>query len=68
MPYFCSQLSKWDRLNDVMVTFDTGINFLFDSHKYKMTLNYQNRPIFNNTTFQQTERRSMVTLQFQIAI
>ena len=68
MPYLCAQVAKWDRLNSVMATFDAGINLLFDSHKYKMTINYQNRPVFNNTNFTQMQRNSMVMLQFQIAI
>lgn len=68
MPYFCTQIAKWDRLNDIMATFDAGLNFLFDGHKYKMTINYQNRPVFNNTTFDVMQRNSMVNFQFQIAI
>ncbi len=68
MPYFSSQVAMWERLNDPMVTFDTGLNFLFDSHRYKMTINYQNRPVFDNTNFLQVQRKSMVTFQFQIAI
>ncbi len=68
MPYFCTQVAKWDRLNDVMATFDAGINFLFDSHRYKMTLNYQNRPVYENVNFTQMERKSSVILQFQVAI
>jgi len=68
MPYFCAQVAKWDRLNDIMATFDTGLNFMFDGHKYKMTINYQNRPVFTNTDFTVLERRSMVNFQFQIAI
>lgn len=67
MPYFSTQVAKWDRLNDVMAVFDTGINFLFDGHKYKMTINYQNRPVFNNT-FDFMQRNSMVNFQFQVSI
>ncbi len=68
MPYFTTQIAKWDRLNDVMATFDAGVNFLLDGHKYKMTINYQNRPIFNNTSFDVMQRNSMVNFQFQISI
>jgi hypothetical protein len=67
MPYFCAQVAKWDRLNDIMATFDAGLNFLFDGHKYKMTINYQNRPVFNNT-FDVMQRNSMVNFQFQVAL
>jgi hypothetical protein len=68
MPYFSAQVAKWDRLNDIMATFDAGLNFLFDGHRYKMTINYQNRPVFNNTSFGVMQRNSMVNFQFQIAI
>lgn len=68
MPYYNMQVAKWDRLNDVMYVIDAGINFLLDSYKYKMTINYQNRPVFDNTTLQQSERLSSVIFQFQIAI
>lgn len=68
MPYFCSQVAVWDRLNDPMFTFDTGLNFLFEGHRYKMTINYQNRPVFDNTNFREMQRNSMATFQFQIAI
>lgn len=68
MPYVSTQISKWDRLNDAMVMFEGGMNFLFDSHKYKMTLGYQNRPVFDNVNLRQTTRNSMLTFQFQISI
>lgn len=67
-PYFGTQVSKWDRLNDAMVMFDTGLNFMFQGHRYKVSLNYQNRPVFDNTNFRQTERKSMGYIQFQISI
>lgn len=68
MPYFNTQIAKWDRLTDIMLSFDTGINFLLDNHRYKFTIDYQNRPIFSNVNFRQVQRNSMITLQFQIAI
>lgn len=68
MPYFCTQVAKWDRLNDVMATFDAGLNFLFDGHKYKMTINYQNRPVFNSSTTTVMQRNNLAYFMFQIAI
>lgn len=67
-PYVGTQVSKWDRLQDPMVMFDSGINFMFQGHRYKVSLNYQNRPVFDNTNFRQSERKSMAYIFFQIAI
>ncbi|MCX7743963.1 MAG: hypothetical protein N2167_05290 [Flavobacteriales bacterium] len=68
MPYAGVQTSLWERLIDPMVTVDSGINFLFEGHRYKISLNYQNRPIFDATSFQQIQRNSSVILHLQIAI
>lgn len=68
MPYYTVQVAKWDRLNDISYVMDAGLNFLIDSHKYKMTINYQNRPVFDNVQLRQTQRLSSVVFQFQIAI
>ena len=68
MPYLGVQTSLWERLNDPMVTVDSGMNFLFEGHRYKISLNYQNRPIFDATSLQQTRRNSSVILHLQVAI
>ncbi len=68
MPYVGVQTSLWERLNDPMVTVDSGMNFLFEGHRYKISLNYQNRPIFDAASLQQTRRNSSVILHLQVAI
>lgn len=68
MPYTGFQMSKWDRLNSWMGVVDAGVNFLLVGNKAKLTLNYQNRPVFDNTTLKQTSRTSAVILQWQIAL
>lgn len=68
MPYLGVQSSLWQRLHDPMITIDAGINFLFEGHRYKMSLNYQNRPIFDTYTFRQINRNHCFILHLQIAI
>ncbi|MFZ1786668.1 MAG: hypothetical protein WAT92_00090, partial [Saprospiraceae bacterium] len=71
MPYFSTIFSKFDRLSDlpVLVT-DAGINVLFNGHKAKLTLNWQNRPTFIQTSsdVEKGSRKNSVTLQYQISI
>lgn len=67
-PYTGVQLSFWDRLKDPMLMADAGLNFLFEGQRYKLSLHYQNRPVFDATSLNQTGRRSMAYLQLQIAL
>lgn len=46
MPYFSIQHAKYDRLENAMNFYDIGINWLLKSHVSKLTLAYQNRPLF----------------------
>jgi hypothetical protein len=61
-------MSKFDRLNSWMGTVDAGMNFLLVGHKAKISLNYQNRPVFDNGTLKQSGRKSGFIIQYQIAI
>ena len=67
-PYLDVQASKFEKLNDWMTCYNAGVNLLLVGQKAKLTLNYQNRPIFSNTDFTQVKRISAVILQWQIAI
>ncbi len=67
-PYVGTQMSKFDRLNSWMGTVDAGMNFLLVGHKAKISLNYQNRPVFDNGTLKQSGRKSGFIIQYQIAI
>jgi hypothetical protein len=62
------QASKFEKLNDWMTCYNAGVNLLLVGHKAKLSLNYQNRPIFSATDFTKTKRNSAVILQWQIAI
>lgn len=70
-PYAQCQFSQFDRLDDPMVLFDAGMNWLIDGHRAKMSLNYQNRPIFQVNSQGEnrvSDRKGMAFLQFQVSI
>jgi hypothetical protein len=69
-PYFSLQYSDFDRLEDPMVYYDIGINWLFHGHLSKLSLNLQNRPIFDDrgNGLESVDRKSMIVLQYIIRI
>lgn len=69
-PNFAVQYSNFDALNNTMIVYDFGVNCYFKEHNNKLSLNYQNRPIFQNVNNQTvvTEHKGMIVLQYQIAI
>jgi hypothetical protein len=67
-PYVDVTLARYDRLESDLLMWDAGINWLIEGHRSKITLNYQNRPVFRHTDFKEDSRRGMLVLQFQIAI
>ena len=46
-PYVNSQMSKFEVLNETMFHFGAGINMFIHRHNAKVTLEYRNRPIFD---------------------
>lgn len=69
--YAASQLSKFDLLKSNMLMFETGLNWLIEGTRYKISFNYQNRPVFKADgagDLKQSERKGMYVVQFQIAI
>lgn len=67
-PYIMVMHGNFDRLQQGMFQYDAGLNWYMSGYRSKLTLNYQNRPIFSNTDLNESDRKSMVVLQFQIAI
>ncbi len=67
-PYADFTLANYIRLHQNMIMWDAGFNWLIDGHRSKISLNYQNRPVFSNVDLKESSRRGMVVLQFQIAI
>lgn len=60
--------SDFKALNQAVNSYDVGVNVYFNGHYSKLSLNYENRPIFNASTLKETERKGMVVLQYQIEL
>lgn len=70
-PYVGYQMNKFDYFDKAGSTFNVGVNWLIDGHRSKLTLDYQNRPVFSANSASQkvtTDRRGMVVLQYQISL
>lgn len=70
-PNIAVQYSDFEALDDPMVTYDLGVNYYLKGHSNKLTLGYQDRPIFNENDLgeiKKTSRRGMLILQYQIEI
>ncbi len=72
MPFASIQHSSYDRLNDPMSLFNLGVNWLIKGHTGKLTLNYENRPVYKASTVAyeivKDVRRGAWILQYQISI
>lgn len=67
-PNLAIQYSNYEKLNDPMMVLDLGMNWYLDGHNHKITLGYQNRPIYDATTIKETERKGMFVIQYQIVV
>jgi hypothetical protein len=63
------QYSAYKRLADDFHYFDAGINWLLAGQASKLTLSYQNRPVYSqhpDGTNRADSRNSAVVLQYQV--
>lgn len=70
MPYTTLTSANYDRLADPTWVYSTGINWLIQGHLSKLSLDYQNRPVYENTTASKPGvigRRGAVVLQYQVS-
>ena len=71
-PYAIYNLGDYDRLSDLVHIFHVGINWLVIDQNIKLSLDYQNRPMFRQGQgweIQSTnERRGMLIFQAQFSI
>lgn len=65
MPYVSLQHANYGKLNDAMNFYDIGVNWLLSNHTSKLTISYQDRPVFN-TSGDQVTRKGAVIAQYQI--
>ncbi len=68
MPYFTLMHAQYDKLNEATNVFDLGLNVFLKEHKTKVSFNYQNRPVYNNSNWKVQERLGLFTMQLQLAI
>ncbi|RTQ45281.1 hypothetical protein EJV47_25725 [Hymenobacter gummosus] len=70
MPYLSLQHARYERLHDAMNYYDAGVNWLLAGHTSKLTVAYQNRPIFTpagDGKFRRTSDRGAVVAQYQVS-
>lgn len=65
MPYASCQIANYKRLPESMVHYSLGINYLLNYHNSKLTLAYENRPVFYDTEKSVTRKGNGI-LQYQI--
>lgn len=68
MPYISLMSADYERLDKQMNVVDIGVNWLLKGHSSKFTLDYQNRPYYEQqaASLIREGRRSQVVLQYQI--
>jgi len=66
MPYFSWVSADYQALHNQVNVFNVGINWLIKGHNSKITMDYQNRPIFANDG-NKIGNRGQYVLQYQIA-
>ena len=68
MPYAIYTHAQLVRVKEAVQTYDVGLQYFFNGHQSKVTLDYQSRPVFDSTTLLVTEHKSQLVLQFQTAV
>jgi len=69
MPYVSLQHANYERLNQGMNYWDFGVNWLLNGHTSKLTLAYQNRPVFltdANGKGEFSNRKGSTIIQYQV--
>jgi hypothetical protein len=70
-PFLSGQYSNYDRLDEPVLFFEGGVNLLLDGQRSKLSLAYQNRPIFDATSSNEIleiSRRGTLILQYQVRL
>ena len=72
MPYASLQSANYERLEEQMHVFNLGINWLIQGHGSKISLNYENRPVYKNAVdpnmLIRNGRKGSWVIQYQISI
>ena len=69
MPYASLMSASFDQLKDQMGVYNVGVNWLIKGHGSKLTLDYQNRPVYASQggDLVKTTNKGQVVLQYQIS-
>ena len=71
-PYFAYMLGDYDRLEKSLHVTNAGVNFFLNYHNAKVSLDWQQRPIYAkepvNSNLRSTGRKNCMIIQFQVAI
>jgi hypothetical protein len=69
MPYASFMSGNYDRLSDQMSVIDVGVNWLIKGHTSKLTLDYQNRPVYEaqGQELVKSLSKGQVVLQYQVS-
>ncbi|KAA6440595.1 hypothetical protein FEM33_08395 [Dyadobacter flavalbus] len=72
MPYASLQHADYQRLDNGMNVYNLGVNWLIKGHNGKMSLNFENRPVYKASAVPNElashGRKSAFVLQYQISI
>lgn len=66
MPYAALQHSSYEKLNQAVNFWDVGVNWLLSSHTSKLTISYQNHPVYNAIGDKITTKNAILA-QYQIS-
>jgi hypothetical protein len=64
------QTASYDRLDKRMTVFDLGINWLIKGNTSKLSLDYQNRPVYSlvsDNLIRNSSREVQLVLQYQFS-
>ncbi|MBA4053879.1 MAG: hypothetical protein C0490_04130, partial [Marivirga sp.] len=69
MPYASLMSASYDRLSDQMNIIDVGVNWLIKGHSSKLTLDYQNRPVYEaqGAELIKSSNKGQIVLQYQVS-
>lgn len=68
MPYATVQTANFDRLDKQMTVFNLGTNWFIKGNNSKISLDYQNRPVYSlvgNNLVRESSRKGQFVLQYQ---
>lgn len=68
-PYAAASYANYQRLDDPVMVYNAGVNWIMAGNTSKLSLDYQSRPVFTSDAsgIRETGRRGQIVLQYQLA-